>query len=115
MAATVARKPEEEERQDSGIEQQLKEARRRLTLNLERSALATMEERDALVRKCNACQDLGRQKDKLREAMKQQRTRKVDREACAKKAAEEADMKSARLQGVLDKARGKPYPGHHGR
>ena len=36
---------EASEREISGIEQQLKEARRRLTLNQERSALATMEER----------------------------------------------------------------------
>ena len=38
--------------------------------------------------------------------MKQQRTRKAEREACVIKAAEDADVKSARLQGVLDKARG---------
>ena len=72
-----------------------------------------MEERDALVRRGNACQDLRRQKDKLREArrwedeedkkeaMKQQKIRK----ACVKKAVEEAEVKAARLQGVLDKAR----------
>ena len=59
---------EAEEREVSGIEQSLKEARRRLTLSHERTILATVEERDALARKGNACQGLRRQKDRLREA-----------------------------------------------
>ena len=119
------------EREVSGMEQQLKEAWRRLTINheamrrlsinQERSALTIMEERDALVRKGNACQcqDLRRQQDKLREArrwedeeekkeaMKQQRIRKAEREACVRKAAEEADVKSAILH-VLSGREGGP-------
>ena len=74
-----------EEREVSAIEQLLKEARRRLTLNQERSAHAAVEERDALVRKRNACQDLRRQKNKLWEARgkegghEAQRIRKAER------------------------------------
>ena len=56
------------ERDISVIEQQLKEARRRSTSNQEKAALASMEERYFLVRQGNACQDLRRLKEKLREA-----------------------------------------------
>ena len=45
------------EREVTGTEQQLKEAMRRLTINQERSALASIEEREALV-----CQELGGQR-----------------------------------------------------
>ena len=38
------------EKEISGIEWQPKEAKRRLTVNQERSALTTMEEKDALIR-----------------------------------------------------------------
>ena len=43
------------------MEQHLKEARRRLNSSQEKAA--SIEERDALVRKGNACQDLRRQKE----------------------------------------------------
>ena len=46
------------QREVYGMEQQRKEARRRLTSNQEKAALASMEERDTLVRKGNACQDI---------------------------------------------------------
>ena len=45
------------EREVSGMEQQLKETRRRLNSNQEKAALASMEEWDALVRRGNAFQD----------------------------------------------------------
>ena len=44
--------------------------------------------------------------EEKKEAVKQLRIRKTEREACLKKAAEEADLRGARLQGVLDKAKG---------
>ena len=49
------------EREVSGMEQQLKVARRRLTNTQEKAALASMEERDALVRRGNACQETNRE------------------------------------------------------
>ena len=57
------------EREVLGMEQQLKEARKRLTNNTENVTMASLEEWDALVRRGIACQDLRRPKEKLHEAM----------------------------------------------
>ena len=75
-----------------------------------KAALASMEEPEALVRKGIAYQDLRRQKkQKLhgarrwedeKEAMRQQKIWKAEREACVRKTAEEASVKAAGLQGV---------------
>ena len=53
----------------AGMEPQLKEDSKGLTNNQENAAMASIEERDALVMKDNACQDLRRHKEKLRLAM----------------------------------------------
>jgi hypothetical protein len=98
------------------MEQHLKEAKRRLNSSQEKAA--SIEERDALVRKGSTCQELRRQKERLREARrwedneerkeaaKQQKTRKAEREACIRRAAEEASAKDVRLQKARDKVRG---------
>ena len=49
------------EREVAGMDQQLKEGRRGLTNNQEKAAMASMEERDALVRRGNACQETNRE------------------------------------------------------
>ena len=105
------------EREVSGREQQLKEARRRLNGNQEKAALASMEEWQALVKHGNTSHDLRSQKENLLEAkrredeeekkefLRQQKFRKAEREASVRKAAEAAEVKASRLQGVLDEAR----------
>ena len=64
----VRTRVEDAEREVSGMEQHLKEARRRLNSSQEKAA--SMEERDALVRKGSTCQELRRQKERLQEAMR---------------------------------------------
>ena len=93
-------KVEASEREVSGLEQQLKEARQRLTGNQETVALASVEERQTLVEFVNASQDLKRQKEKLRAArrredeeekkefLNQQRIKRAEREASVRKATE---------------------------
>ena len=91
-------KVEASEREVSGSEQQLKEPRQRLTGNQETVALASVEERQTLVKFGNASQDLKRQKEKLRAArrredleekkefLRQQRLKRAERDASVRKA-----------------------------